>query len=228
VKQRRNHTPNPSLEVSTVGWAAAGAGTTLSRENEGVDGGWCARLSHAGAGAAGYLRTVNGAIPAAPGDVFTVSCYVKGSTTALVGVGVRWLNASNGVISADTANVGAPSASYQRISRVLAPAPDLTAQLQIQFSTNAGFGDGDIIDLDRFMVEQVDALGGYFDGATRDPATPKWVPSWEGEEHLSPSRLTYDTVLSSGVRQMHVADRKPTQTDGEVGDMWFYVQGATP
>lgn len=170
---RQNLCPNPALKNNATGYS----GTSSPARLTGLTG--LPRTTGAGPAGGGYVQSPNGAC--APGDVMTVSFYVK-NNTAFVQTGktcfVSYTRSAGGDVFPESFTyTGGAVGAVSRASFTTAAAPALATNIYLVVdSLVAGF------ELTAFQYEKVGALDTYFDGDTAGAA-------WDGTDGNSTSTL---------------------------------------
>lgn len=233
VAERSNFAANPSVETNANGWNAFApdANGTVARFGPypagqhvlpgGAPGGACfVRVTwNSQATAIGGGLYYQGGTPVTPGQVYTVSVYVRCSTVQRLAVGVDWLNAA--VTTVIASSVGAATvvagSSWVRLSVTTTAAPPGAAQARVFIYAQTGasgsvWGTGSFLDADALLFERGDQLLPYFDGNTSSVGLIGRRYQWAGVANLSASTLMARTptaalqvtprlVLSYGARR---------------------------
>lgn len=164
---RLNYVPNPSFETVTTGWTADASGVTITRVSGGAPGtgsSFSGQVVITGANTGAYISVSNLIV----GEQYTVSAYVKVTTTGVSGV---------------TISVGAASSTF---------APSLNAWVRGSLTFTA-VNSNVLVDIkasavttfqiDSVLLEVGGALNTYGDGNTsgwnwENPATPNVTRSY--------------------------------------------------
>lgn len=170
---RTNLCPNPSLETNSTGWAVAGTGNLTRR----TDGGYVGlAYGRATSTSAVSFRATGPTTPVVPGDVVTLSAYVKGVGARSIRLEARYVGGPANMVSP---SIPLPAGWTRMDLTVTVPAGATAVSLDIDCLT--GGATGDYFDFDAVLYEK-SGLGDYFDGATADDpsAEPMYRYSWTG------------------------------------------------
>jgi len=183
---RRNLCPNPSCKNNATGWGgnstmARGTGFTGTPRSTGI--------SYTGNG---YSQTPTGVC--VPGDIFTVSFYIKnrtGFTYSARTVYVSYTRSSGGDTFPETFTVTpGVDGNVARGSFTTAAAPaNATGIYLIIDSLNGTLGNG--FEISAVMYEKVGSLGDYFDGDSI-------FAVWDGADGNSTSTYTDPEAVKPG------------------------------
>jgi hypothetical protein len=178
---RRNLCINPTLSVANTGWGGA---STPARQT----------------GLSGFVRTFGARYssgtfatsPASPitvGLVYTVSVYVRSNVFNWNSGNVyaEFLNSGGGTVSAPSQAFSSASGVVTRVSvaNVTAPVGAVTLRIVVD-GNNFGSSNSDLV---AALIEQVAAVGTYFDGDSP-------LGSWDGTVGLSSSTLADPATLA--------------------------------
>nr|DAQ47271.1 MAG TPA: ENDO-1,4-BETA-XYLANASE Y DEGRADATION, HYDROLASE, GLYCOSIDASE.2A [Caudoviricetes sp.] len=190
VTARTNLATNPAFRVDTTGWvgvAGGGGVVNIKRWNGaappevGTTG--YLRMTLATKGSWWYARHV-AQPPVTARRTYTLSAWVKGTTSANGYVIVNWYDASGFWISqAFTSSLPISSDGWNRHS-FTSKAPAGAATARLDFGRSSGTV-GDVYDVTGVLFEEADAVGTYFDGSTPGDPTNRFL--WTGEPNASTS-----------------------------------------
>jgi hypothetical protein len=184
AEARRNLHPNPSLETDLATWF--GSGTLTRRTDGGYVGAAYGRVVAADASL--FSATSSSAIPVTPGEVYTISAFVRGVGPArTIRMRARF---SGGPASINGDPVPIP-ADWTRISQTFTVPAGATA-LNVDIMVPVAGTGGDYFDFDAVMAEKSDVLGGYFDGSFAADDLNRY--SWAGTVNNSVSILETRTL----------------------------------
>lgn len=201
---RTNYVTNPSIETATTGWYRTDTcvGTAaITRVAGGEVGDYALQFAYTaeetdatGTATQYCLPTAVGT--AAQGDKWTVSAYVKkgAGTTSGVTVTLRiaYYNEAGAYIGqVSGADIfSSLTTSFQRFSYTgTLPADGAISRVAAALvCSSIAYGDAFDLVSDAWLLEKVDALDDYFDGATTD--TDDWDYEWAGTAHASLSTAT--------------------------------------
>lgn len=191
---RRNWFSNPSFGTNTTSWASA-RGTLTRTVGTSVAGAAHGAYVSTDASTAGGNYTQSEFVPSAPGEVATVSTYIKATTTAMdYTVTLHWYNAAAYISAVSSSVTAVSTGAYTRIS-VSGTAPALTTRFRMQINPILAVPVSSGYVFDASLAEKTLTLGSYFDGDTVTDATYSY--EWSGTGHASHSIATPpDTVAA--------------------------------
>jgi prepilin-type N-terminal cleavage/methylation domain-containing protein len=178
---------NPKLAVGTSGWSA------IQSTNGASTGGRISGLSsldQIGVTTA-YRTTLTAvpdswwrvqyaqAVPVTAGQAYTLSGYIRPSTSLTTSVIIIWLNSSNSTITESGASAGHTAGNWQRRS-VTATAPTGAVNARFHFGATGGGTVGATLDATAAMFTQTSSAPVYADGDTSS-----WA--WTGTPNASTS-----------------------------------------
>jgi hypothetical protein len=199
---RVNLSPNPSFEVSSSPWTNPTSGATLTRiTSDSYSGTACLEVTKGAFVDQGAVIVSTSALPAARGNTYTASIYVKvpsGNEDCGLRAQIRWqapgttIGYANGPTTTVTSAMGWTRLSITNV----APAGTLRASVQVTQALAGTSGQKYLVDA--ALLELGSSLGSYFDGGTTDGI-------WLGTADLSASILGSGIASSVG-RQGPIAD----------------------
>lgn len=177
-----NLVSNPSFEVSTSGWSANGAGTTVSRvTTDAMFGSACGKITGATGGTCRTIIQVD-SNPGA-GKHYAGSVYVKAGDATAVGKTCQclvWDAAGTAVIAVATVTL---TTSWQRITCTGVTAATATGAIQFYVGIGSGAASSNIVLIDGAQAEYATAATAYCDGdqtGCQWDSTAHASQSWRG------------------------------------------------
>lgn len=185
---------NPSFETDINGWGSyngyISGGTPTADRLRMTDGGAIGssyqRLQWTYPSGDGTAGPYEYSIAVVPGQVYTISAYVRTNKARTITVAAEWYKTDNS--SSGTSSIGAPVSipanTWTRVSATTSAAPTSTAKATVTFygvTTSAPFAVNDTYDIDGLMVTNGSTLYSYADGASPNG----WA--WTGTANASTS-----------------------------------------
>lgn len=191
---RTNQIRNPSFEVGTTRWSAAGNCTIARSTTVGGFAGTAAlRLTKTVAGQNG-MTAAHSAVAVVGGSSYRVSCYSRAATTARYSLIVlSWLDSAGATLAINTGTAKRNATGAWTRHNITATAPSNAVTVGIYFTVGSGVEDdwpqdGEQHYLDAVLMESGTNLKPYFDGAT--PTAGGYTYAWSGTAHDSTSTET--------------------------------------
>lgn len=194
-----NFAVNPSFETNLNGWGSYNgynsANNAAATNNQVTGGGsvgsgffqmkWTVASSTGTAGPYAY------SIPAAAGQTYTVSAYLRSNKSRTIYAGAEWQDSSSaslGKSPVDPVTTGTtiPANTWTRVSTTTSAAPANTTKLTATFyglGTSAPFAVDDTLDIDGLMITTGPTLFSYADGSSPNG----WVWTNAGAPNASTS-----------------------------------------
>lgn len=188
---RYNLHTNPSVGTNTTGYT--GAAATITRQTTGgyVGTSFGRAVSTSLNAAFAANGTASTTLNVVAGDVYTLSAYVRGTTTRRIQLRATW---SSGTTVGTAVFL---TADWARISETFTvPAGVTTMRPDLLVPTDTG-PVGDILEWDAFLIEKTSTLGTYFDGSTVG-ADGLSRGVWQGTAENSASTLQVYTLSTEG------------------------------
>lgn len=175
---------NPTAAVTADNWFAAGGCGIARNAGAGVSGAGFIRATSTGATAFVYPTAYPTSQPAAPGDMYTASVYVRSNSgTRSAALALRFFGPNDAVLTDKYSTAVNVAAGWTRLT-VTAVAPAGTAGVAPLVRV-AGLASGNTFDLDQAMLTEGPLVMDYFDGNT--VGTSNYTYAWDGPVNGSAS-----------------------------------------
>ena len=220
---RRNHAPNPRAISTGTAWSErhGGGGTatlTYKTTSSAMAGGTIPTFVEAERTAdattsSNWLRVSQflSTVVTAPGEIWTLSAWVRSNVAGRVGVTLAFMNSTGGyAVNEASQTVETTGNIWHRVSVTVTAAAG-AERVRIEGSMSNSV-TGNQIKATGFVLERVGVELPYFDGGTPGP-DPDFEAAWTGTENASPSTLTATSV---------------TGASGTIGDQNYYRTQDSP
>lgn len=192
---RTNLIWNPSFETGVGNWTCSGNISSLSQDSN-----YKVFETYSAMGTAsvtGSVAILSNFFPAADGERFIGSVYIRGSANFQASIEYQWYNGSQTYLGLQRVEVvDIPANTWTRISGIGIPQPGTGyGKLRIFPKTSSGTQ----VNIDGVLLEESLTMADYFDGSYVENYTaPIYdvVNSWSGTAHASTSSLSYKTRVN--------------------------------
>lgn len=205
---KRNLIPNPSLELSSTGWAAdngSGASTITRPIGASYRGNVHYQVAWTTAPAANSGGAKSPAFAVSAGGAASAGIWVKPSRTITMRPGLEWQTSGAAVISTTWGEgTVCPAGVWTRlvIQGKVAPATTAAARVRVTPSNGGQWSAGDTLGVDSAIAHLGALVDNYFDGST-----PGAV--WDGTANESTSTWTITPVTSDPTIVARSTDNLP-------------------
>ena len=192
---RTNLITNPSFEVSTSSWLGNGGASIVRSTSDKYVGTASCLVTQVAVNYSGIVLSPS-SISVIPGQIYTLSVYVKGiSPSQPLILNVHQLNSVGSIVTQNstTSFTLLSTEGWIRKTVTFTISPDVVSIRPMMMSPGLAIA-GNQFYIDGFLLEQSSTLLPYFDGSYADPTAKAIKTEWSGTANASTSTMSYWTT----------------------------------